>query len=131
MPQFPADNLPVNLLASAARTTNTSTSVQSNIAHTGVILILDVTVASGTGGLIPQIRFHDPITAGTKIAWNIPMPVKATGTYIYMHYPGANYAQCGAAQYVVSAPLSQRWSVTVTVDDASSYTYSLSAYLMV
>lgn len=123
-------NLPIILLSSDTRTASVTTPSQTNGAHRGVILLLNVTAASGTGGLIPQIRFND-LTGGSKIIWSIPLPVTTTGTFIYVHYPGVNIANVGSARYVVSLPLSQLWSVTVTHDDSSSYTYSLTAYLIV
>ena len=123
-------NLPLTLLTSAARTANTSTATQTNPSNRGVILILNVTAASGTGGLQPQIRFLD-LVGGSKIVWGIPLAVTATGTYVYVHYPGANTAQSASVHYAVSMPLSQFWSVTVTHKDSSSYTYSLTAYLLV
>lgn len=131
MPYPSSANLPLNLLDSAARTSNTSSGVQANPEHRGVILLLDVTAASGTGGLIPQIRFHDPITAASKIVWGIPQPILATGTYVYVHYPGVSLSHSNAVQYVVPLPLAAFWSVIVTHGDGSSYTYSLSAYLIV
>ena len=91
--------------------------------------MLDVTVASGTGGLIPQFRFLNPFTGGQKIVSSIPVPVTTTGTFIYVLYPGADWMD-SSVQYVQALPLSAQWSVVVTHRDGSSYTYSLTAWLI-
>ena len=109
-------------LASAARTATTTSSTLENPRGLGVVLFLDVTVASGTGGLQVQAQAIDP-TGGTVLAVNsAPTAVTATGLKTYVIYPGAS---AGATQNT-SGVLPRRWNVKVTAGDSSSYTYSVS-----
>jgi len=124
-----AQNVPVPLLASAARTAGIDTAVQPSYGAVGVMIILRVTAASGTGGLIPQFRLYDPISGAVRILWRIPKPVKTTGEFVYYHHPAADYRNT-SLQYACPMHMPANWSVQMAVDDASSYTYSLSAILL-
>lgn len=117
-----------DLLPSASRTAITDTRREGSNGISSIRLFLDVTVASGTGGLIPQLRAHDPQTNAARLIWSIPIPVKATGTYIYEMSPGANDSGRDN-QFTVKGTCPLSFSVTVTPDDASAYTYSLTAEL--
>ncbi len=122
------------LLPSAARTTQQVTAVQTNYNARGVLLVLDITVASGTGGLRLGVNVPSVATPADKFTLNTVGGVAlqtATGTFGWLVYPGANTTGVNAAllQTVGAAP-PRSWSVTVFVGDSSSYTYSLDAYLL-
>lgn len=122
----------ISLLASAARTTavtSASQTVRRNYASRGVLVTLDVTAASGTGGLTLSVNFVDPVTAKTVAIATASAAVTATGTKTYIVYPGA-VVSGGSVTQAVQLPLPSHWNVSVAVGDASSYTYSVSACLL-
>jgi hypothetical protein len=96
----------------------------------GIMLFLNVFTASGTGGLIPQLRRYDPIDpTQSKIIWGIPLPVKTTGTFDYIHRPGSSEAQA-SVYFVVMLPLPEQWAITMTHEDASIYEYAMTGSLV-
>ena len=120
------------LLPLAARTAQTVATNPDNPDRdsVGARLYLNVTAASGTGGLKCIIRGYDNvsglpvnITAGGAL-------VTATGTYCYEMYPGMPAAIAGGVLERSGSVLPMDWDVLVTVGDASSYTYSLSAEVL-
>ena len=121
------------LLASAARTANASSANQTNHGIKGVIAYLNVTVASGTGGLGLRFQTFDPVS-GSGINLNAaPTNITATGVYAYEIRPGATTAGAagtGNVQQRTSSAIPHTWRVTVTHADASSYTYSVGYALL-
>jgi hypothetical protein len=87
---------------------------------------LNVTAASGTGGLTVRIQAQDPVSGNWVSVNAAPTAVTATGTYFYQVYPGAS---AGATQ-TTSSVLSHTWRIQINVGDSSSYTYSLGASLI-
>lgn len=121
-------NLQGTLLASAARTLSTTGPTQTNYNARGAILYLDVTVASGTGGLKVIFVGLDPVTGKVIVLNAVPTAIIAVGTYAYMLYPGATNVAGAASQQLVQSvnnALPRVWYGQVNVSDASSYTYSL------
>jgi len=122
------------LLASAARTTSTSSPFQTNYNAAGVFVVLNVTAASGTGGLTVKIWARDTYSS-TSIQLNPdPTAITAIGRYGYMLYPGASASGIAGAGWVnqfIPAALPRTWYVEVRHGDTSSYTYSVSYALMV
>ncbi|SRR5579884_647578 len=118
------------LLASATRTANTASADQTNYNARGVLLFLNVTAASGTGGVRALVQAKDPISGSTQfLASATPAFKTATGLYVYSVYPGA---PVGAfLEQATQAALPRTWSVLVQHGDASSYTYSLGFALIV
>lgn len=116
------NNTQGTLLASAARTVTTSSPTQTNYNARGVIVTLNVTAASGTGGLQLDIMGYDPVTNTPYHINNAPTAVTATGIYTYVVYPGANG---GNPTQTTSQPLPRSWYAFIYVNDASSYTYSV------
>lgn len=117
-------NASLTLFASAARTTLQQSADQSNPNARGVQIVLNVTAASGTGGLTVTVVGKDPVS-GTYYALNAsPTAVTATGTTVYELYPGDGAASGGVTQRT-SGPLPRVWGIKVAVGDASSYTYSI------
>ena len=121
-------NTPVTLLASAARTATVSTAAQNADYATGVIVYLDVTAASGTGGLTLTVEGQDPASAKWMAVNSNPTAVTTTGTRSYLV---ALSASGGAATQATSAHVPNPWRVTVTHGDASSYTYTVGAIVLV
>jgi hypothetical protein len=115
------------LLPSAARTVATACPKQNDSSAQFVRLYLNITAASGTGGLKAIIRGYDKvsglpvnITAGGAAA------IIATGLYVYELVSSGNVAVSPVLESIARF-LPVVWDVNVTVGDASSYTYSLSA----
>lgn len=116
------NNAEGTLLASAARTTTASSSNQTNYNARGVMIFLNVTVASGTGGLTVRINGIDPVSGALRGIPTAPTIVTAVGHYNYVMYPGASG---GVVSSVSALPLPRSWMVQVSAGDASSYTYSI------
>lgn len=113
-------------LASAARTTTTASSDLTNWNFRGIRVALNVTAASGTGGLQLQIQGKDSAISNTYYAINAtPVAVTTTGVTVYDLYPGALTVQGGITQ-VTAGLLSRVFRMNVIHGDASSYTYSVS-----
>ena len=122
------------LLASGARTASILSPQQTNYNARGVIVYLDVTVASGTGGLQVQVQAVDPVTGNRFLLNSAPTAITATGRYAYELYPGSSAAGAAGNQFVnqrTAAALPRIWLASVTHSDTSSYTYSLGYSLIV
>ena len=117
----------VTLLASALRTATVNSADQVNVNARGVLLILNVSAASGTGGLVVRLFAKDPATGNYVQCNSSPAAVTAVGTFGYLVYGGA----AGAANFVMSqlsnAPVARIWRAQVAHNDGSNYTYSLAA----
>jgi hypothetical protein len=118
------------LLASAARIASTNSPVQVNRGHRGLFIGLDVTAASGTGGL----RLHVvgiPLTGVVYLARAVA--ITAVGRWAYMVYPGISAPVSAVSQEIQQAwslALPRAWYLLVVHNDASSYTYSLTYSLI-
>lgn len=116
------------LLESAARTATTVCAQQFDPYCSAVRLYLNVTVASGTGGLQPILRGYDKFgnvvalsTGGTAIT--------ATGTYCY-EFGIAIATASGNVKEAVSRFLPVRWDIQTVHGDSSSYTYTLACEVL-
>lgn len=130
------------LLRSAARTATIATSSVTNAvagntaaigpmkeyAHHTARFYLDVTVASGTGGLTFQLRAHDRFSGKYVVIFADASAITATGTYVFEFGPSIAAASTGR-RGVLDIYLPVEWDVNIAVGDASSYTYSLSVEL--
>ena len=126
------NNLEGTILASAARTSSAISATQINYNHRGVILGLNVTAASGTGGLQLKVWAIDPVT-GSLIGGEYAKTglYTTTGHRTLILYPGA--AGGGSPNAGVTfgqAPLPRKWAIEVYHGDGSSYTYSVSYSLI-
>lgn len=122
----------IALLSSAARTaavTSASQTVRRNTRQRGVLVLLDVTAASGTGGLTLSVNYVDPVSGKTVAIATASAAVTATGSKTYIVYPGAVITG-GSVTQAIQLPLPSHWNVSVAVGDTSSYTYSVSACLL-
>lgn len=117
----------LGILASAARTTTQTGSTLNNYTLRGVLLILNVTAASGTGGLTVSLQLNDLSSAATPTLFSATSAVTAIGTYTYWIYPGVGST---VGTQSLSAPLSGSFFAKVTAGDSSSYTYSLSLEML-
>lgn len=121
------NNVDSTLLASAARTVTTNSADFVNYNGRMVMVWLNVTVASGTGGLQVQVQGKDPVSAAYYALNVAPTAVIATGTTMYVIGPGVTG---GNATQATQCPLPRVWRVAVTVGDASSYTYSVGSSMI-
>ena len=127
----PLENTQGTLLTSAVRTTSTNSPAQTNYNARGVVIVLDVTAASGTGGLTVQIKAPDPVTTtGSNQLHNNPTAVTATGQTLYALYPGASTTG-GVVANAFSMVLPRSWFLTVNHGDGSGYTYDVGYYYVV
>ena len=94
----------------------------------GILVVLDVTAASGTGGLTLRINAQDSAGSVSVPLNSAPTGVTATGTTSYSVYPFG--AISGALTQSTSGYLPREFSITVTHDDSSSYTYSVGYCLL-
>lgn len=118
------NNMQGTLLASAARTATTNTSNQTNYNAKGIMLFLNITVASGTGGVKPRIFPIDPVSGVSGNQLNAdPAFITANGLYVFELYPGVSSG--GGLQQVQSGVLPRNFLVSIVHGDSTSYTYSL------
>ena len=118
-----------DLLASAARVASTASARQIDREATAVRLYLNVTAASGTGGLAVVIRGYDKISQNPVELSPGGDPVTQTGTYAY-EMSLAPDPGFGALRDATSRNLPYYWDALVKHTDGTSYTYSLGAELM-
>jgi hypothetical protein len=126
------NNLVSTILASAARTATVDGADQTNYNGRGVQVVLSVTTASGTGGLQLLIQGRDPVSGNYYQLNTTPTTVTATGTLGYELYPGSSgTAVAGGVVQRIAAMLPRTWRVRVQHGDASTYTYSVAAVVLV
>lgn len=118
----------VTLAASAARTAAFQSADQVNYRHRGLLLFMNITAASGTGGLKPSLLLKDQLSGVYFLLWQNGTFQTGTGFFTWAFYPGAS----GGAISVGSVGfLNSIWAVAVAVGDATSYTYSISADVLI
>lgn len=118
------------LLASAARTTTTSCAEFDASGYRAILVFLNVSVASGTGGLIARLDHYDPVTGTWFSGPYVPSaPKTITGPLLCIFGSGpavgSNSAVNASLTGFIGAVLSSRMRVSVLANDASSYTYSV------
>jgi hypothetical protein len=118
------NNNDVTALSSAARTATTSSADQTNYNARGLAVFLNVTAASGSGGLQVRVQGKDPVSGNYFNLNAAPTAITATGQYAYALYPGAATA-AGDVQQTTQQVLPRTFRITVTHGDGSSYTYSV------
>jgi hypothetical protein len=119
-------------LASAARTATTQSTDISCIGFGGIIVTLNVTVASGTGGLKVRIRYKDSVTGIYYVLSESTLIVTATGGWVYQHAPGTGTTVTAILGNLGSAAglLTDTIRIEIIHGDASSYTYSVNYVLV-
>jgi hypothetical protein len=119
-------NQDLTLLASATRTSTTSSPDQVNISGVGLVVYLNVSGASGTGGLTVFLQGKDPVSGNYFTLDHATAAVTANGQYLYSLYPGLSAE--GTQGW--SAVLPATWRVQVQHGDSSNYTYSVGASVL-
>ena len=114
-------------LASAARTAAVNSGWIDCTGFKGIAFFLDITAASGTGGLMLRFIGRDPVTLRSYNMNPVPTAITATGGILYAMYPGISSAWAIGYNYVLP---SRQVSVNMNVGDASSYTYSVNYALI-
>lgn len=118
---------PVNgtIYPSAARTATPAAVTLINPGYRGVVLSLDVTIASGTGGLTVNVSQIDPATGEAMAINGGGAAITTVRAATYWVCAGAS-GSTGAIHDLTAVPLPPgSWQVQVAHGDASSYTYSL------
>lgn len=118
------------VLASSARTATTLSGVLPTYNARIAMVLLNVTVASGTGGVFVRFWWNSP-TGNVQLNSN-STPQTVANTYVFILGTPAS-AALGHAANVIQAcnvPLPNSIVVQVTHGDASSYTYSVSMCLL-
>lgn len=115
--------------SSAARTTGATVNI-SNVNARGIAVYINVTAASGTGGLTVRIQARDGVTVAYYNLNAAPAAITATGEYIYILYPGIG-AAVGDVTQTTNGVLPKNCRIAITVGDSSSYTYSGAYNLLV
>jgi hypothetical protein len=113
-------------LASAARTATTTSAAITNNNFTKLRVYLNVTAASGTGGLQLQLLAKDPVTAAYNAMHSAQpaVPITAIGEYYFDYTPAAVAATGGAsAAFSIFPPSSLE--TKIVHGDGTSYTYSV------
>lgn len=116
------NNIEGTLLASAARTTDTNSSDQTNYNAKGVIVYLNISASGGAIDLQLNIQAKDPVSGAYRTINVATGGVTATGIYLYILYPGAVDTQ---GTFDAGGPLPRTWRVNVYHGNANSQTYSV------
>jgi hypothetical protein len=115
------------LLSSAARTATATSPQQPETVCSSATFYLNVTAASGTGGLTLNILGYDKESGNAVAHFTAAAAVTATGMYVYQMIYNNVAAASNGITAAVSRPLPVLWAAEVVHGDGSSYTYSLSA----
>jgi hypothetical protein len=113
-------------LASATRTATTIAGPFTEQFHRVLRLYLNVTAASGTGGLTVQLRGYDPVSGVAAPLNSGGGAITAIGMYVF-EFGLAESTISGAVHDADARPLPTVFDVQVTHGDATNYTYSLGA----
>jgi len=125
-------NVEGTLLASAARTATVNTPNQINYNAKGVMVFVNVSAVSGTGGLTLNFYGIDPVSGQYIGLMYASGAITAIGRYAYVIYPGvSSSAITNGIRQVAGITLPRTWLVQVAVGDASSYSYSVAYSLIV
>ncbi len=113
------------LLASAARTTTTASSDQTNPAWLGAHVIIKVTATGGTIALTPTIEAQDPVTTDWYPLLTGSV-ISSTGTSVLKIYPSLS----GVSNKIAGDVLPATWRINVAHGNADSVTYSVAANML-
>lgn len=118
-------NIAQTIAVSAARTATLNTGDLNNLNGRTAMVVLDVTVASGTGGLQVVFQGKDSLTGNYYNLNATPTAVTATGTKAYVVGAAGGTVAGNVVQATIN-PIPRTWRVQVIHGDSSSYTYSMS-----
>jgi hypothetical protein len=117
-------------VASAARTSGYIGPTHTNLmGHKGILIYLNITAASGTGGLQVVLENLAPVSGQWAAANTTPTAITTATFQKYLIYVGSTATNSSASQQS-SGPLARNWRLHVFVGDSSSYTYSLGYTLL-
>ena len=108
-----------------ARTATVASPQYNLFGRRTAIIFLNVTAASGTGGLTLQLRGYDGF-GNVANFFAASAAVTATGTFVYVVSAATLTAAAGVTQ-VAQMAVPQFVDIQVSHGDSSSYTYSVSA----
>ena len=122
-PQF------ITVLSSAARTASTTSSSFTVLPGQTLTLQLNITAASGTGGLTLRVDMLDPVSGVWSGICQDTSARTTTLTNMYQVGPGSTRSggMVNASLLGYQAQLVGPVRVTITAGDASSYTYGITA----
>ena len=118
------------LLNSATRAANTATAAQTDADCSALRLYLNVSAASGSGGILPIIRGYDRVSGkSVEMTPGGVYAVTQVGTYAFemSYHPSDAF---GNVREAVSRAVPYQWDVVVKHFDGSNYAYSLSADIL-
>src|SRR5581483_5630607 len=111
-------------ILSGTFTTNQQSPDIDNPTWAGCVLYLNITAASGTGGLTPHLLCKDPGSGNYDDVVTLGTAKTAVGTYAYFIYPSNGIiADNGAG---ANAVLPRTFAIKIAAGDATSYSYSVS-----
>lgn len=121
----------LTLLTSAARTATTASADQVNYSWRGILLLINITAASGTGGLQAILEAKDPISGLYLQLGGAPTALIAVGRKAYLYYPGVSTTGQGDIGASLPFALPRTFRARVLHGDATSYTYSLTCSMLI
>jgi hypothetical protein len=126
---------PISLLASAARTAETTSDGQYNNESRGLILTINVTAIVSTPVLTPSIQFSPDGGTNWLPYWVAAATIATAVRVNYLIYPGTlstvlgNSGATGILE-AVNLPLPRLWRLRIAVADTDSATYSAVAQML-
>lgn len=120
--------LGLTLLPSAARTAAVQTVDMRTPPWKGAVFYLNVTAASGTGGLTLTFKVKDPVSGQYVGIFTAGSAKVGVGTYAYAIAPYYPFAVDNGGSAVYS--LTDEWLVLISTGDGTSYTYSVGCTLL-
>lgn len=124
------------LLPSAQRTATTGSAIQQDtVGALALRCYLNVTDASGDGGLTVVIAGLDPVSGNPVSLSAGGVPIVAAGTYVYEMTPFVSQDSfgnviAGNIMESVARAVPYRWTATVVHADDSAYVYSLGVEIL-
>ncbi len=121
------NNTNIVLLASAARTAATTSSIETviNSDYRGCHIIIDVTVDPASASITPTIQGYDTVS-GKYYTLLVGNAIAAVGTTVLRIYPGLT----ASANVIANDILPSKFRISMAVADTDSITYSVSASLV-
>jgi uncharacterized membrane protein len=117
------------LLTSGTRTATIATIKQTDAQEQSLRVYVNVSAASGTGGLTVVIRGYDP-TSGLPCALTTGGgAITTTGIFAFEMMPSSQSASA-AVKETVGRALPYVWDVQIQHGDSSNYTYSVGAEIL-
>lgn len=118
-------------LASATRSATTLSSNIPCAGFRGIIVYLDVTAASGTGGLTVRLFGRNPITTNIATVAAVTTAATTSGLRIYLFAPGAGSVNGATVAWgAAGVALGSEFAIQVLHGDASNYTYQVNYELI-